>query len=166
MECQLITFSHHLYQKGENMVKSLELYLVTNNNGLEALDFYADVFDAEVISCTTYGQAMPDVPEEKKDLVLNANLNINGIRLQLSDNGYDQPYIQGMNMTGCIQLDTVEEAKQIYEKLSIDAQRIDMELAETPWSPAYGIVVDNFGMTWQINTDIEGFVSGKKFLRS
>lgn len=56
-------------------------------------------------------------------------------------------------------MDNVEEAKAIYGKLAESAQRIDLELAETPWSPAYGIVVDKFGMTWQINTDIAGFVS-------
>ncbi|MGV3294151.1 VOC family protein [Streptococcus pluranimalium] len=141
------------------MIKALELYLVTNNNGLEAVDFYKDVFNAEVVSCTTFGQAIPDTPEENKDLVLNANLNINGIRLQLSDNGSGHEYVQGTHMTACIQLDDAEETKELFEKLADGAQVIDMELQETPWSPAYGIVVDKFGMTWQVNTDIPGFVS-------
>lgn len=141
------------------MVKSLELYLVTNNNGLEAVEFYKDVFEAKVISCTTFGQAIPDTPEENKNLVLNAQLDIDGIRLQISDNGSEHAYVQGTNMTACIQLETVEEATVIYHKLAKDAQRIDLELQETPWSPAYGIVVDKFGMTWQVNTDIAGFVS-------
>ncbi|WP_438478130.1 VOC family protein [Streptococcus pluranimalium] len=141
------------------MIKALELYLVTNNNGLEAVDFYKDVFNAEVVSCTTFGQAIPDTPEENKDLVLNANLNNNGIRLQLSDNGSGHEYVQGTHMTACIQLDDAEETKELFEKLADGAQAIDMELQETPWSPAYGIVVDKFGMTWQVNTDIPGFVS-------
>ncbi|MBF0845495.1 VOC family protein, partial [Streptococcus danieliae] len=64
------------------MIKSIEVYLVTDNNGLEAVEFYKNVFDAEVVSCLTYGQAMPDTPAEAKNLVLNANLNINGIRMQ------------------------------------------------------------------------------------
>lgn len=141
------------------MIKSIELYLVTDGNGLEAVDFYKDVFDAEVVAVTTFGQAIPDTPEEKSHLVLNANLNINGIRLQISDNNPDYPYIQGTNMTACIQLDLVETATALYKKLSQDAKEIQLELQETPWSPAYGIVVDQFGMTWQINTDIAGFVS-------
>lgn len=91
--------------------------------------------------------------------MLNANLNINGIRLQLSDNGSQHAYVQGTNMTACIQLDDVEQAHNIFEKLEKEAQRIDLPMAETPWSPAYGIVVDKFGMTWQVNTDIPGYVS-------
>ncbi|MDG3143110.1 VOC family protein [Streptococcus suis] len=141
------------------MLKALELYLVTNNNGLEAVDFYQEVFDAEVVSCTTFGQAIPDTPEKYRDRLLNAQLDINGIRLQLSDNGSEHDYVQGTNMTACIQLDNADDARAIYDKLSNGSQRIDMELQETPWSPAYGIVVDKFGMTWQINTDIPGFIS-------
>lgn len=90
---------------------------------------------------------------------MNANLNINGIRLQLSDNGSGHEYVQGTHMTACIQLDDAEETKELFEKLADGAQAIDMELQETPWSPAYGIVVDKFGMTWQINIDILRFVS-------
>ncbi len=106
------------------MIKVLELYLVTNNNGLDAVDFYKDVFNAEVVSCTTFGQAIPDTPEENKDLVLNANLNINGIRLQLSDNGSGHEYVQGTHMTACIQLDDAEETKELFEKLADGAQAI------------------------------------------
>lgn len=141
------------------MVKSLELYLVTDGNGLEAVAFYKEVFEAEVVSVTTFGQAIPDTPEEQADWVLNAQLNIDGIRLQISDNGAEHAYIQGTNMTACVQVDTVEEARSIFQKLEAGAQRIDLPLGETPWSPAYGIVVDKFGMTWQVNTDIAGFVS-------
>lgn len=141
------------------MVKAIELYLVTNNNGLEAVEFYKDVFGAEVLTCTTFGQAIPDTPDENKDLVLNAALSIDGIRLQLSDNGPHHEYVQGTNMTACLQLDSVEEARELYQKLIVDAKQIGLELQETPWSPAYAIVLDKFGMNWQINTDIPDFVS-------
>lgn len=155
----------HLYSDGRNnieennMIKTIELYLVTNNNGLQAVAFYKEVFGAEVVSCLTFGQAIPNTPEEKKDLLLNANLNIHGIRMQISDNGTEHAYVQGNNMTACLQIDNIEEANAIFTKLAQNAQRIDMEMQETPWSPAYGSLVDKFGMNWQINTEIPGFVS-------
>lgn len=141
------------------MIKAIELYLVTENNGLEAVTFYKEVFDAEVVSVTTFGQAIPNTPEEHKDLVLNAQLNINGIRFQISDNSPEFNYVVGTNMTGCIQLDSVEAAKAVYDQLAIGARNIDLELQETPWSPAYANLTDKFGMNWQINADISGFVS-------
>lgn len=141
------------------MIKAIELYLVTENNGKEALAFYQDVFQAKLLTCTTYGQAMPHVPDNQKDLILNAALDIQGIRLQLSDNGYEHAYAQGTQMTACIQVSDAEKAKNIYEKLSVNAKHISLPLQETPWSPAYAMLVDQFGMHWQINTDIPGFVS-------
>ena len=97
--------------------------------------------------------------KEKKDLLLNASLSIDGIRLQISDNGPDFPYVAGTNMTACLQLDSAQEAKELYEKLTVDAKNIGLELQETPWSPAYANFTDKFGMNWQINADIPGFVS-------
>lgn len=140
-------------------MKAIEIYLVTNGNGLAAVDFYKDAFDAEIISCTTYGQAILNTAEALKNYVLNAQLRIGDIRLQISDNSPQYDYVQGTNMSACLQCENVEEARKIFDKLSVDAKSIDHDFKEVPWSPGYGIVVDQFGMTWQVNTDIEGFVS-------
>lgn len=140
-------------------MKAIEIYLVTNGNGLEAVDFYKDAFGAEVVSCTTFGQAIPNTPKEMEDYVLNAQLKIGSIRLQISDNSPQYAYVQGTNMSACLQCESVEEARKIFDKLKVDAKSIDLEFKEVPWSPGYGILVDRFGMTWQVNTDIEGFVS-------
>ncbi|WP_019774554.1 VOC family protein [Streptococcus sobrinus] len=141
------------------MIKAIELYLVTDKDGLAAIDFYERVFDAKILTKTTFGQAIPDCPEENKNLLLNAQLDIDGIRLQISDNNPEGYYIVGNNVSACLQVDDVDQARQLYDKLAVDARHIELELQETPWSPAYGIIVDKFGLTWQINTDIEGFVS-------
>lgn len=143
-------------------MKAIELYLITENHqGLEAVDFYKDVFGAEVMAVTTYGQAIPGTLPENEDILLNAQLKIGDIRLQLSDTGLEQSYVQGNNITACLQLDSVQEATAIYQKLSQQAQAVVLELQETPWSPAYAQLVDRFGISWQINADIEGFVSEK-----
>lgn len=141
------------------MIKAIELYLVTDKDGQAAVDFYAQVFEAKILSKTTFGQAIPDCLEENKDLLLNAQLDINGIRLQISDNNPEGYYVVGNNVSACLQVDDADQARELFDKLAVEARHIEMELQETPWSPAYGIIVDKFGLTWQINTDIEGFVS-------
>lgn len=116
-----------------------------------------------MLSCQTFSDAMPDTPEETKNLVLNASLDINGCRLQLSDNAPQGPYALGTNMTAALQVSTTVESQRLFVALSKNAMRIELPLQETPWSPAYGIVVDKFGMTWQINTDIENYVPRMSF---
>lgn len=71
-------------------------------------------------------------------------------------------YIQGIvyGFALCIQLNPIVDWELgISKNLSVDAKQIDLELQETPWSPAYANLVDKFGISWQINTDILGFVS-------
>lgn len=140
------------------MIKAIELYLVTDKDGQAAVDFYEQVFGAKILAKTTFGQAIPDCPEENKNLLLNAQLDIGGIRLQISDNNPEADYILGNNISACLQLDDADQARELYDQLAQEARHIELDLQEMPWSPAYGIVVDKFGMTWQINTTIEGFV--------
>jgi PhnB protein len=52
----------------------------------------------------------------------------------------------------CIISNSVEKSKQFYEALQ-DGGQVHMPLQETFWSPAYGSVMDKFGVTFQISTE-------------
>lgn len=136
------------------MIKALEIYLVTNGNGQEAVEFYKNALGAELISLTFFKDHIPNCPKERENLVLNAQLKVGNQRLMISDENPDFEYKHGYNMTACIIVDSVEEAKKLYENLSVDAKNISMELQETFWSPAYANLEDKFGMMWQISTEI------------
>lgn len=138
------------------MIKALELYLVTNGNGKEAVEFYQDALNAELLNITYFKEHVPDCPKEHEELVLNAQLKVGSQRLMISDENPSCDYKHGYNMTACIIVDRVEEAKNIYAKLSKDAKNINMELQETFWSPAYASLEDRFGMMWQISTEVNG----------
>lgn len=90
------------------MISALNSYIVTNGNGREAVDFYQDLFQAQVTNLMLWKDAIPDSPEE---------------------------------------------AKELYQKLSQNAQHVFLELQETFWSPAYANLIDQFGVMWQINTE-------------
>lgn len=137
------------------MIKAIETYIVTDGNGAEAVEFYRESLGAEVLEITFWKDKVPNCPKKYESLVLNAQLLINGVRLMISDNNPEFQYILGTNLTPAIIVDNVEEAKSIYEKLSKDAQKIEMEFQETFWSPGYAIFTDKFGVAWQINTEIK-----------
>ncbi|MBF0849215.1 hypothetical protein IR145_17365, partial [Streptococcus danieliae] len=67
------------------MIKRIEVYLVTDGNGQEALAYYKDVFGAELVSKKLWADTIPNVAEEHKDRLLNAQLLVDGIRIQISD---------------------------------------------------------------------------------
>ncbi|MCI6271427.1 MAG: VOC family protein [Erysipelotrichaceae bacterium] len=136
------------------MIKEIGVYFVTNGNGLEAVEFYKEKLNAEVKSLTLFGDFMPECPDEYKKLVMNAQLYVDGIRIQLSDENPEFEYKGGTNMAATIIAKDVETAKKYYQNLTEDCQKIFMELQEVPWSPAYAGFVDKFGMMWQINVEI------------
>lgn len=140
------------------MLKSIEVYLVTDGNGQEAVKFYQEALDAELVAFATFGDFMPDCPPELAHLVMNAQLRVNGIRLQVSDNHPMYAYAVGTNMTAALIPDDEATAKILYERLSVGAQDIQLPLQATPWSPAYASFVDQFGMHWQISAEVDGYV--------
>lgn len=104
----------------------------------------------------TFGE-MPENPEfplpaDAKDRVAHAMLKVGETDLMLSDTFPGQPHQQGNQVTICISTNDMEKSKQIYEALQQDGQ-VNMPLQETFFSPAYGIVTDKFGVTFQIYTE-------------
>lgn len=137
------------------MIKGIEVYLVTDGNGQEAVEFYKGVLGAELKSLTLWGEAIPDVPEEHKDLVLNAQLVVDGIRLQISDESPEFTYNPGRNVVPTLIVDSAEAAQKLYDALKEEAQEVTLELQETFWSPAYANLIDKYGINWQISAEVE-----------
>ena len=140
------------------MLKAMEVYLVTNGDGLEAIEFYKEALGANVEQVNLFKDFLPDCPAELENYVMNAQFRLpNGQRFMLSDNNPEMPFTVGDNITVALITDDVETATDYYQKLTKDAKAINMELQAVPWSPAYGNLTDKFGISWQVNAEVAGF---------
>ncbi|NQG97492.1 VOC family protein [Streptococcus suis] len=140
------------------MLKAMEVYLVTNGNGLEAIEFYKNALGAEVEQVNLFKDFLPDCPAELENFVMNAQFRLeNGQRFMLSDNNPEMPFSVGDNITAALITDDEATAKDLFAKLSEDAKQITMDLQAVPWSPAYGSLQDKFGIHWQVNAEVAGF---------
>lgn len=140
------------------MILGVHVYVVTNGNGQEAVKFYEEALEAEVLAFQTYGD-MPENPEftisdEMKNLVLHAQLKIGESYLMLSDNFPDEPYQIGNQLNVALLLKDVEKMTAMFNKLA-EGGEVLMPLQETPWSPAYGQVKDKYNVTWQFSAVVE-----------
>ncbi|MBM7645582.1 PhnB protein [Scopulibacillus daqui] len=140
------------------MILDIYPYLVFDGKGQEAVKFYEDALDAKILEVKTFGD-MPDnpdfpVPEEAKNRVLNAHLKVGGTDLMLSDTFPGKPYQLGSQVTIAVTIKDAEKSKEVFNKLQQGGQ-VHMPLQETFWSPSYGQVTDQFGVTWQISTVAE-----------
>lgn len=138
------------------MTMRLSPYLMMNGNAKEAIQFYEKALDGKVLFNQTFGEMPEDpefpLPEEAKELVGHAMIKVGETDLMFSDTFPGQNSQIGDQVTICLSTNDIEKSNRIFESLQQDGQ-VKMPLQETFFSPAYGIVTDKFGITFQIYTE-------------
>lgn len=137
---------------------SINSYLVFKGDCEEAFNFYKTVFGGSL-----YIGHYRDVPEEAKKFFPNApDENVVHATLQINERtaimGNDSADTSGQLATSFskdfyLYLDTdgPKEAVRIFNELSVGG-KVTMPIAETFWSPCYGILTDKFGIHWKITS--------------
>ena len=130
-----------------------DVFVTFNGNCKEAVGYYAEVFKQEIPKMMTFGDAPAsegyEVKEEDKNRVCYTELKIGSNTVMFSDCDSNMEFIAGNNVTLSIGSDDEDKTRKLYNKLKEDGQVI-MELQETFWSKLYGMVIDKFGIMWQI----------------
>ncbi len=139
------------------MTVKLTPYITLEGQVKEAIAFYGKALGAEVISMATYGD-MPNMPDtfndELKDLVAHAKLRVGEAELMFSDSPGGQTIAAGKRVTICITTNSVGQSRRIFEALRDNGQ-VNLPFREEPFSPGFGDVTDQFGVTFQIYTELE-----------
>lgn len=133
---------------------SIYVYLNFNGNCREAISYYAEVFGAEMPKIMTFSEMPEDpnfiLPEEAKNMVMHARLDILGSYIMFSDVFPNMPFTVGNNVSLSIVTDDRDAIESAYNRLK-EGGNIGMELQETFWSPLYGMLEDKYGIHWQFN---------------
>ena len=108
----------------------------------KALNFYSKVFG--------YTVREKDVHKWENGLIAHAEIMIHGNKLMLADTESDNTQFAGFSLS--INLTDQVELKKDYDALNVNAE-ILMPLQKTDWSESYGLLKDQFGVTWQFNLD-------------
>jgi PhnB protein len=123
------------------MIQSMHPYLVLNGNGQEAIKFYANALDANLLGIQTFVE-MPasldhTIPEDARNRVLNAHLKVGDTDLMLSDTFSGMPYQIDSHVTIALIINDQDKTREVFAKLQ-EGGKIIMELQKTFWSPLYG----------------------------
>ena len=131
----------------------LQPYLTLGGRAEEAIEFYKNVFDAEIEMVMYFDQSPDPLPEgmlpegfEKK--VMHASFLIGDQRVMLSDGSEER----AVNHEGCslsLTLDSEDDIRRIYSALAEGGKK-KMPLDKTFWSPLFGMVQDKFGIHWML----------------
>ena len=129
-------------------------YLFFGGNCREAFTRYQEIFGGELVLL-----AMKDMPPseeptppEQADMIMHAALKFEGHLLMASDDPTTDSFgpVQGMQVN-CTMAD-VAEVERVFNALA-DGGQVTMPLAETFWSPMFGMCIDRFGTPWMVNAD-------------
>ena len=131
---------------------SFSPYIGFSGTAREAMTFYATVFDAQDLQIMNFSDMPADQrPPATDGLVMHAQLSAGpGAPLM----GCDIPPGMGAGGMGGSSVfhgaPDAETATRVFARLS-EGGSIEMPLAPTFWSPAFGMVTDRFGTRWMIS---------------
>ncbi|WP_152396092.1 VOC family protein [Paenibacillus guangzhouensis] len=128
-------------------------YINLDGQCADAVAFYEKALQAKVKGIMRFGD-MPNedhpIPEDAKNRVMHAAIEIDGNTIMFSDTFPGQPFSYGDQLSIAIVSNDIERLKSIYHALA-DGGQVIMELQKTFWSPLYAMVKDKFGIQWQLN---------------
>lgn len=131
-------------------------YLMLDGRAQEAIQFYQELFGAEIIGQEFLkdwpGEMGIEVTPENENHVMHAHLKIGNSEVMLADYLPGQTPQPGSTINLMIVVKEVENAKKLFSLL-LDGGKEVLPLQETGFSPATGQVIDKFGVEWQIITD-------------
>lgn len=149
------------------MASAVNPYLVFNGNCSEAFDHYKAVFGGEFDARMTFADGPADmncgdqnngqengggkISEDEMGKILHVSLGIGNSTLMGSDCPSSQPPVNfGDNIAVNILTESEEEADKIFAGLS-EGGKVFMPMDKTFWGAYFGMVVDKFGIMWQVN---------------
>lgn len=128
-------------------------YINFSGNCREAVTFYANVFGRETPSFSTYADAPADpdcqVSESLRGRIMYCEMDIGGTNVMFCDMPPEFELIVGNNVTLVFGSPDQKEVQNVFSRLS-EGGKVDMPLQETFYAMLYGMVVDKFGITWQV----------------
>jgi PhnB protein len=130
----------------------ISTHLSFNGQCKAALETYQRLLGGN-LHVLTYGESpmADEVDPEHREWIVHGTLAAEGHQISGSDvigDDFEKP--QGFSIT--VSLMDRDEAERLFESLAAGG-KIGFAFAETFWSPGYGMLVDAFGIPWEINTN-------------
>ncbi|WP_017729312.1 VOC family protein [Halalkalibacterium ligniniphilum] len=125
-------------------------YLTFDGQAREALAYYKEAFEGEIIDIQTFGEADFPTPPEANDRIMHARFKKGELFFMVSDTFPGQSIDVGNNISLALEMTSEEEIQRIFDALRQEGSII-MELQDTFWGAKYAKVKDKYGVIWDLN---------------
>lgn len=133
-------------------MKKIGIYLNFQGTCEEALLFYKNCLDGEIIAIQKFEHAPMPVPDHYKNKVLHAQFKAEGIEFMASDTMPEQGLTSGNQVSLSLDFTDPDEQKTVYTKF-LENGIETMPLQDTFWGATFGMITDKYGINWMFNYD-------------
>lgn len=131
------------------MGSRLNPYINFGDKAKQAMEFYRDVFGGE-LTLSTFGEATGALGADA-DKIMHAQLETpSGFTIMASDAPEGMPYTTGSAISISLSGDDRDDLHGYWQKLSANGT-VTMPLERQMWGDDFGMVTDQFGMSWMVN---------------
>ncbi len=127
-------------------------YLNFNGNAEEALAFYSNALNGQVVFQQTFGDMASD--PSYKDKVMHATFAAGELTFMVSDCPPGVSVQSGDQVSLSLNFDSVEALEKTFNALA-EGGNITMPVQDTFWGARFGMTKDKFGVHWMFNYDYE-----------
>ena len=128
-------------------------YLTFDGNCKEVMNFYHEVLGGE-LEIMPFDGSPAEVPEDYKQKVMHASLRFGNAVIMASDGMPDNDVTFGDAFSISIGCSNVTEGERIFNALSKNGTVI-MPFAEMFWGAKFGLFIDQFGVRWMVNCQLD-----------
>ncbi len=134
-------------------------YVFYNGRCEEALRFYGEKLDAEVVFQMRFKDAPPSadftITPGTEDKIMHATFRIGSTELMASDGDCKSPNQPHSGFSLSLTADDAASGEKFFDALS-DGGQVMMPWQPTFWTKGFGMVVDRFGIVWMVTIPHEG----------
>ena len=131
-------------------MKTLIPYIIIPGKCEQALNFYKECFDGEIIFLQKYSDTNYNVSTEFKNKIAHAEFKSDGIQFYLSDGFEGQKINMGDNIALSINFSDKKEQNSAFINLKVGGQ-VTMDSSETSINSTLATLIDKYGIHWYLN---------------
>ena len=129
----------------------LNPYLNFDGNAEEAVNFYKNALDGELVMLSRFGESPIPSADDEKQKIMHARIIFGGDNIiMISDTLKGSPFSTNGNIQLSIGLDDEAKTNEIFNKLS-EGGKVVMPVAKQFWGDIFGMLQDKFGVNWMLN---------------
>jgi PhnB protein len=130
---------------------NLSFHLTFDGQCEAAFAFYERCLGGTIVTMLRYGDSpmAAQAPQEWQDKIVHAKIDIRGNALAGAD-ALPKDYAPPRGFFVLLDVDDSTDAERIFHALSENGT-VRMPIQKTFWATRFGVVVDRFGIPWEIN---------------